>query len=141
MNRIYHHWEKWECYKAGFYDGIPPDDMEADDARKAYAVFLADGGRFRAALQRVGSEWPTSCEQFLTNENINRIAWLGQSSMCIETGIPSCFRGGFWLLSREEQKEANRIADEFLQEWLRQHEESPCDSETVRAELEEMRLF
>ena len=19
MNRIYHHWEKWDCYKAGFY--------------------------------------------------------------------------------------------------------------------------
>jgi hypothetical protein len=117
VRRVFHPWWEWECYKAGFYassvDGIDPDE-----AKRMYAEFLADIPRFERAMQRVIDEWPHSCEQFLLNENINRVAWLGQSSMCIETGVPSCYRGGFKLLSNQQRARANAAAQRVLDAWL-----------------------
>lgn len=121
IKRIFHHWEKWECFKAGFYTTTPPNDYTPDSAREAYRDFLADIPRFENALIRVLSEWPMSCEQFLSNSHINRIAWLGQASMCIETGTPSVFRGGFKLLSVQQQKEADNAAERALRNWEKSH--------------------
>lgn len=88
---------------------------------RAYAAFLRDDRRFRRALQRVVTEWPISCEQFLLNESINRIAWLGQAAMCIETGVPRKYRAGFMQLSEAERTRANATAHETLNTWLRDH--------------------
>ena len=117
MSRIYHHFEKWECCKAGFYGTTPPNGMTSDEALKAYRVFLQDIPLFESALERVVTEWRCSCEQFLSNENINRIAWLGQASMCIHSGVPACFRGGFKLLTEQEQNRANLTAEKWLNIW------------------------
>jgi hypothetical protein len=118
MKRIFHTWEKWECYPAGFYEDEPPAGMEPKEAIAAYATFLRDTPRFEAALSRVLVEWPTSCEHYLTNENMNRVAWLGQAAMCIATRVPACFRSGFNLLSDAEQRAANRAALKWLNVWL-----------------------
>lgn len=119
IKKIWHPWNLWECYRAGFYSSALPDGMDAETARQEYKKFLSDIPRFKAAMQRVSREWPNSCEHFLTNEQINRIAWLGQSSMCIETGIGSSFRGGFKLLTLQGQRNANAAAQTFLTEWIR----------------------
>jgi len=124
MDRIYHPWDRWECFSAGFYDTSPPSGLSADQCRESYAVFLKDIARFEVALNRVITEWPISSEQFLSNENINRIAWLGQASMCIDSGVPSVFRGGFKLLSNEQQKLANACALKWLNIWIRRR----CDA-------------
>jgi hypothetical protein len=49
---------------------------------------------------------------------MNRIAWLGQASLCYATGIPSTYRTGFHLLNEEQQEKANNIALEYLNKWL-----------------------
>ena len=118
MKRIYHPWDRWECFPAGFYATVPPAPMTAEQALDAYAVFLRDTPRFEAALGRVLAEWPTSCEHFLSNEGLNRIAWLGQASMCIATGVPSFFRAGFKLLNDQERRTANATALKWLNVWL-----------------------
>jgi len=123
MNRIWHPWHKWECYKAGFYETLPPDGMSAEEARAGYAEFLSSP-RFAASLILVTRDWVYSCEHFLTNESINRIAWLGQASMCIATRVPSVFRGGFKLLSETEQQKANETAALALREWEKRQNET-----------------
>jgi hypothetical protein len=120
MKQLFHHYKKWECLEAGFFDTVC--DEPDEEAKKKYSEFLGNTKRFEKALQRVLNEWTISCEQFLSNESMNRIAWLGQASMCIETGIPSCFRGGFKLLSEKKQKEANEIARKYLNKWIRDNE-------------------
>ena len=51
MKRIYHTWDKWECYPAGFYESKPADKSLSDDqAKRAYADFLRDTPRFQSAL-------------------------------------------------------------------------------------------
>lgn len=118
MDRIYHTWDQWECYPAGFYETRPPKGMTIDETKQAYADFLSDTHRFSAALLRVITEWVNSCEHYLSNERMNRIAWLGQASMCIETGISKFFCGGYFLLSQEQQKIADETALIYLNKWL-----------------------
>ena len=118
--RIFHTFDKWECAKAGFY-ASSKDGMKKDECEKEYAIFLSDEYRFRDALEKVISEWRYSCEHYLTNKAMNRIAWLGQAAMCYATGIPSKFCAGFNLLSPNEQDKANLIALEYLNIWMKRN--------------------
>lgn len=119
MERIYHVWSEWECYPAGFYETHPPrEGMTAQECRDAYAEFLRDLDAFRIGLEGVLADWPTSVEHYLTNERMNRIAWLGQAAMCHQTGVPRAFRSGFMALTQDEQAAANALALEYLNRFL-----------------------
>lgn len=133
MKRIYHTWDEWECYPAGFYEVHPPEGMSADECRDCYADFLRDADRFRAGLEGVLTDWPNSCEHYLSNDNMNRIAWLGQAAMCHETNVSHAFRGGFNQLSPEEQADANLLALEYLNRWLVAHGEAAKTLETAKS--------
>jgi hypothetical protein len=119
LARIYHTWDEWECYPGGLYETLPPSEgMTAQECRDAYAEFLRDLDRFRAGLEGVLADWPNSTEHYLTNERMNRIAWLGQAAMCHQTRIPRAFRSGFMALTPAEQDAANRLALEYLNRFL-----------------------
>jgi hypothetical protein len=120
-DRIFHTYKKWECYKAGFYNNFPPEGMTKEQCEKAYKTFLSNDERFSKALKVVISKWKHSCEHYLTNSAMNRIAWLGQAAMCQATSVPACFRSGFSLLSARQQKRANEIALAYLNKWLRKN--------------------
>lgn len=115
--RIFHPYEKWECYAAGFYaTGWP--GRSKDECEIKYRNFLADDAAFRAALNGVISEWKHSCEHYLTNKAMNRIAYLGQAAACYAHGLPAVYCGGFQLLTTEKQNQANETALEYLNKWL-----------------------
>ena len=141
MRRIYHTWEKWECYPAGFYEDLPPEGMTARQATEAHAAFLRDIPRFGAALVRVITEWTHSCEHYLSNANMNRIAWLGQAAACIDSGLPACFRSGYHKLSVEEQRRADQAALDALNAWLTARDEATLPSLDDAASRTEMNLY
>ncbi len=137
MNRIFHTWDKWECYPAGFYDERPKNREEKrPELEKAYADFLSDEQQFRAGLEQVISEWKNSCEHYLSNECMNRIAWLGQAAACIKIGIPSAFRSGFSLLTQQQAEKANEIALEYLNKWLESKGERPVTWQEAQSKTE-----
>ena len=115
--RIFHPHSKWECYKAGFYK-TSSDKYSKGNAEIIYADFLANKAKFSDALEHVVTEWKHSCEHYLTNVSMNRIAWLGQAAACYALELPSIYRGGFFILTEEKQKEANEIALVYLNKWL-----------------------
>jgi hypothetical protein len=117
IKRIYHTWDKWECYPSGFYEN-KKDGMTKKECEETYRDILKDKKVFAAALLRVITEWRYSCEHYLSNEKMNRIAWLGQASLNIETGIPSTFRSGYFLLSKKQQEAADLLALDALNKWL-----------------------
>lgn len=117
-NRILHTWEEWECYKAGFYSERPPGGLSQEEGEEIYAEFLSDLQRFEAALNSVTTEWVNSCEHYLTNDRMNRIAWLGQASAAYATQMPSGCRGGYNKLSAQQQQEADNLALKYLNKWL-----------------------
>ena len=116
-NRIFHTHDKWECRKAGFYATTHPT-MTREECENAYRKFLLDEKRFADALEKVIGEWKHSCEHYLTNTAMNRIAWLGQAAMCYATGIPAIYRGGFNLLNEKQKRAANELALVYLNKWL-----------------------
>ena len=116
-DRIFHTWEKWECHKAGFY-ASKKEGMTGDQCEKAYCEYLSNLDEFKKGLEGVINTWVNSCEHYLTNKSMNRIAWLGQASMCYSTGIPSKYCAGFNLLTKEQQESANYLALEYLNKWM-----------------------
>jgi len=136
VKRIFHTWDKWECYPAGFYENKPPGDLTDEQAVAEYSTFLRDIPTFKVALERVLGEWPNSCEHYLSNERMNRIAWLGQAAMCIHTGIPSRFRGGYNLLTDDEKLAADLTALAALNTWLASEGEEPLTMEAAASKTE-----
>lgn len=125
--RVFHTWDKWECFAHGFYKETPPGTIE--EGEEAYRAFLSDLDKFEAALQVVTSEWKHSCEHYLTNDRMNRIAWLGQASVAQALGIPSICRGGYTKLTVTEQRAADDMALKYLNIWLTAHELEPVNLE------------
>jgi hypothetical protein len=116
--RILHTWDKWECYKAGFYAERPPAGMSQEQGEQAYRDFLSDMDKFEAALVVVTTEWKYSPEHYLSNERMNRIAWLGQASVAQALGIPSGCRSGYQLLTDDQKYAADMMALKYLNRWL-----------------------
>lgn len=127
-DRIFHTFQKWECHKFGFY-ASSKENMTADQCEKSFAEFISNGNEFRRALQGVIDDWVNSCEHYLTNKSMNRIAWLGQASVCYSMGIPSKYCGGYNLLSPEEQNKANLIALEYLNKWMKKYHRQEVEME------------
>lgn len=117
-SRIFHTHDKWECAAAGFYETKPPQGMTADHCRAYYRELLTDIPEFERVLGLVISEWKHSCEHYLTNSAMNRVAWLGQAALCYKHGIPSEFRGGYGLLTEDQQLAADEAALRALNAWM-----------------------
>lgn len=140
--RRYHPWWKWECYAAGFYarslDGVSSEDC----VEKFKSVFT--GEEFSDAAERVLTEWRFSCEQFLLNEHINRVAWIGQAAVCISTKVPSRFKFAFLQLSAAQQKRANETAAWHLRRFAERIDSGEWDAAgggEILVGMEKQRLF
>lgn len=116
-DRVFHTYDKWECHKAGFY-ASKFEGKTANECKEAYRTFLSDLELFESTLIKVVSEWKNSCEHYLTNHAMNRIAWLGQAAMCYHSGVPSKYCSGFNLLTEQQKDEANFLALAALNRWL-----------------------
>jgi hypothetical protein len=115
--RVFHTYDKWECAKAGFYNPSK-EGIKKEDGEKLYADFLSNDKKFRLGLEGVLKFWKNSCEHYLTNESMNRIAWLGQASACYSEKLPQVYCGGFNLLTKKQQEKANNTALEYLNKFL-----------------------
>lgn len=116
--RILHTWEKWECYSHGFYAERPPEGLSIEEGESLYTKFLASLDAFDRALAVVTTQWKCSCEHYLTNDRMNRIAWLGQAAAAQAIGMPSCCRGGYHALTEEQKQDADMLALLHLNSWL-----------------------
>ena len=115
--RIFHTFDKWECKDYSFYESTHPE-YSAEECKKKYSELLTDIELFESVLEKVTSEWKHSCEHYLTNKSMNRVAWLGQACLAYHYKIPSKFCSGFNLLTEEEQQRANDSALKYLNKWL-----------------------
>lgn len=127
-DRIFHTFDKWECHKAGFY-ASKMEGMTQVQCEIAYKDFLSNLDNFETGLKGVISTWVNSCEHYLTNRAMNRIAWLGQAAMCYVTGVPSKYCAGFNLLTTQQQDEANELALKYLNIWMVKYNREPITME------------
>jgi len=139
-SRIFHTYDKWECEKAGFYKQ-QVDGMTAEECRIAYRDFLSDLDRFRDAANSVINEWKNSCEHYLTNFAMNRIAWIGQAAMCYATGIPSKFCSGYNLLTDEQKEAANLVALDVINDWMLQNGREPLEMDEAMSYGRQVEIY
>lgn len=116
-DRIFHTYDKWECYPAGFYE-TSLKGKSHDECEEIFIDIISNEDKFRNALNGVITEWKNSCEHYLTNKSMNRIAWLGQASVCYASGVPARYAGAWFKISEEKRSIANDIALEYLNKWL-----------------------
>jgi len=117
INRIYHHYEMWEDWKFGFYDNSSGEQREKHK-QLVFDMFNSES-LTRTNMNRVIEEWTNSCEHNLTNNGLNKIAYIGQSACCIYGGVPCDVTMECWSkLSNEVQYRSNKIAEEALTKWI-----------------------
>jgi hypothetical protein len=123
VKRIYHRHEKCEEYEGGMWREVEARDRQRyiDDA----AALMKDARRFGAEMQRAVYLWPNSCENSLTSTAVNVIAFLGHIGCCVGVGSPEHLTRLAWhTLSKAEQDEANRAAQNVFNTWKKTREDS-----------------
>lgn len=127
IKQIYHPYWNWECFHAGMYESKNKFEFDEVKCKNMYKDFLSDLNLFEKSINGIFKNWIKSCENFLTWENINRVAWIGQASACYTIKLPSVYKGGFWLLNETQQKEANELAEQYLINWINENDkENKC---------------
>ena len=80
--------------------------------------FQKSGDLTEKYMSNVINKWLFSCEQNLTNNGMNKIAYIGQAACCLYAGIPSLITMEAWSsVSKGNQEIANSIAKDKLKEW------------------------
>ena len=116
MERIYHRYEDWECYKNGFFDNI--SGIEKELLEKKMIEMFSNSEVTEFQMREVILKWSNSCEHNLSNISLNRVAWLGQASCCIYANIPYKITMNNWrFLDKERQKISCDIAEKIIKEY------------------------
>jgi ParB-like chromosome segregation protein Spo0J len=116
-DRIFHTYDKWECYKASFY-ATTKEGWSHQQCKDEFVRILSDQNLFGDILSKVIREWKYSCEHYLTNKAMNRIAWLGQAAVCYLSGVPSRYSSAWFDIDEETRKLADETALHYLNKWL-----------------------
>lgn len=120
MERIFYHYSLWEDYHNGMYDECKYG--RAERVQQA-AQILGNPDICRKAMEKVIDEWKICVEFNLSNAEINRKAWLGQAACSCYANIHEDETREAWgLLTEEQRKKANSIANIIINKWLRQYE-------------------
>lgn len=121
LKRIYHPYWLWEDYKAGFYNNC--SGKEKEEKIKSVIKMFNNAELTEKYMNRVINEWVYSCEHNLTNNSINKIAYIGQGACCLFDEIPSTVTMEAWSeLTKEVQDRSDKIALEVISKWYKQNE-------------------
>ena len=116
MERIYHPYWKWEDHQAGFYENQSGETQKVLISK--VVEMFNDYDLTLKYMNKVISEWTFSCEHNLTNESMNKIAYIGQSAACLYCGASFKTTIVAWnLLEQNIQHIANEIALSVLNKW------------------------
>lgn len=116
MERIYHRYEYWECFKAGFFRNVSGEEKKKL-SQKVVDLF-ENSKQTEIFMRKVLAEWIYSCEHNLTNISMNRVAWLGQSACCLYAKIPYSVTMENWRkVSEPKRNKACEIAERLIKEY------------------------
>jgi hypothetical protein len=115
MERIFHEYTEWEDYKRGMYE---TKNIEKDIYKKSLSL-LKNIEKLKKTCQKVFDKWPIATEENLTNDQTNKIAWLGQACCCYEYGVPEIETKKAWnMLDEFSQFRANKAVGQMVQVWV-----------------------
>lgn len=121
MKQVFYHYTQWEDFQNGMYD----EQKEGRTQRVQLAVcLLSNPKELYQNMKRVTNEWKYATEQVLTDMSINHQAFLGQAACNIWKDIKEDETREAWgLLTNEQRRKANAVADRVDDEWRRKYTE------------------
>lgn len=121
LHRVYHPVGHWEECRYNMWGTV---DDRAKCLEKA-VKFTGDNERYGRYMLRVTREWPVSCENALTDYQLNRKAWIGHAACALYAKIPEDITREAWRhLSDEQQLLANNQARRAIRSWEDSYEKS-----------------
>ena len=122
MKRIYHHYLKWECHKNEMY--LTKDINEIKNINKVIE-FFRDENLFLDTGFEIIDKWRFTLQHHLSDESINKIAYIGQLACNYKYKIPEITTKKAWfMLDRETQNKANKTAEKLLKIYLKNEREN-----------------
>ena len=126
IKQKFYRYELWEDYQSGMYNSPSLASVEngvSSEKRIEKAIeCLSDSVVCYKYMKKVVSEWEIATTEVLTNPESNGRAWLGQCACFMYGG---CYdeetRKAWVMLEPSVQKEANKIADRVIYEWLSEY--------------------
>lgn len=114
MNKIWHHYEKWECFQNGMWSNA----VKKNSLLKKAIVFTGDSKLYGSFMREVIKAWPMTCEHHLTDLNSNRKAFIGHAAACLALKCPEDITRQAWgYLSKTQQDDANLEAERAIELW------------------------
>lgn len=114
LKRVYHPVCDWEEVKFNMWGSVVDRKKYLDEAIK----FTGDHLKYGRFMMRVISEWPVSCENALTDMDMNRKAWVGHAACALAFQCPEdIVRKAWGLLTDEQRFLANKKAEHAIREW------------------------
>lgn len=117
MERIYHCYSLWEDYKLGMYNNCPLNTKQYK-IEKVIEMFNSEE-LTEKYMNKVIDEWFFSCEHNLTNESMNKIAYIGQAACCLYANVPCDVTMRAWKhLELKVKIRSDKIAKKTIDKWM-----------------------
>jgi hypothetical protein len=119
IQKIWHPFERWE--DLGMWRDITK--AESQLYLEKSIEFTGDAILYGAWMLKVLSQFPISCEHHITDQSINRRAWIGHAACYLAIGCPEYITRKAWaFLTEQQQIDANKQADIAIETWERAYE-------------------
>lgn len=117
FKRVYHPVHAWEELRHGMWDDVKDRKEHLGRA----VAFTGNAKLYGSYMMRVIVEWPTSCENALTDSALNQRAWIGHAACALAIGCPEDITREAWgHLTDEQRFLANKEAERAIRVW-REH--------------------
>jgi len=121
LKRVYHPHNKWEEIKFNMWGDV----VDVKGWLEKAIAFTGDHELYGSYMFRVIDEWPISCENALTDQYINKKAWIGQAAVALAIKCPGHITRKAWRDLTDEQKFlANKQAERAIRTWQDNYIES-----------------
>ncbi len=116
MKQIFHPFHLWEDHKHKFYNNNC--DNKEQKVKSVINLFSSEE-LTTIYMNRVIEEWRYSCEHNLTNDSMNKIAYLGQAACALYDNVPCIVTMNVWRsLPIDIRLRADEIAKQTLIKWI-----------------------
>ena len=121
LKRVYHPYDTWEEIRFNMWGDVKNEKEWLERA----ISFTSDHLLYGKHMSKVVSEWPISCENALTDEYINKKAWIGHAAVALAIQCPEHITRKAWGFLTDEQKFlANKQAEQAIRTWQNHYYES-----------------
>ncbi len=117
INPVWKNYKEWEDYINGMYE----NKNDAEIIKQCFEILTSEN--LKENMKNTTEAYKISAKVNLTNKMFNPISWLGQATCNLLIGASARETCQAWLMMTEQQqKNANKIAKEVIEEWRRNYE-------------------